>query len=405
MKLLVHEPGVKGHYLHSARLIAEAAIARGITTEISVRRGAASTPEFQLHMAPIVEKLAGINTFEHPVAASPRAAFAASGGECLNIARRRGADHIIMPAADGTVRMLALRSWGGLRRLLPKGVEIEIGLIYPTFARGEHGLARRAKQTLVAAAVARAPVAALRIADFPAYENLKKTSWARRQRLLAVPEPCEPARRFTRAQARALLGLPDTGTLLVATGEISGRKCPLELAGAFVRSAATDARLLFAGPCTEGLDRRIAEQFEREIADGRITVLNRLLTDEELDATIAAADIVSAVYSAHPGPSAILDRGMMMDRPVLAHNYGWSEYMVKRFALGWTTDPHNPDAYAATLKAALGGAGDFRPSPAANWLKSFFGMENFKRHWMMRLRQRMGLPPEEMVLWADAPPS
>lgn len=77
---------------------------------------------------------------------------------------------------------------------------------------------------------------------------------------------------------------------------------------------------------------------------------------------------------------------------------------VDRFALGWKTNPLNPAAYASTLAAALAGAVAFKPSPATQWLKQFYSMENFKRHWMLRLRQRMGLPAEELVLWAAAPP-
>jgi glycosyltransferase involved in cell wall biosynthesis len=403
MKLLVHEPNNKGHFLHSARLIAEAAIARGIVTEISVRAGAPATPDFKLHMGPIMTKLAAVNTFELPAGGTLTALSAASGRACIEIAAQRGAEHILVPAADGVAPMLALRSWGGLRRTLPKGAELEVGLIRPRFAHAGHRGARRAKMALVRWAISRAPIGALRIADFPAYERMKGMAWARRQRLLAVPEPCEPTRPFSREEARAFLGLPTEGRLVVAPGEISSRKCPLELATAFSGAAEPDDCLLFAGPCVDGLHERLRERFRAEMEAGRIMVIDRLLTDEELDAAIAAADVVAAVYSGHPGPSGIVDRAMMMDRPVLAHNYGWSEYMVRRFNLGWTADPHNAEAYGAAVRAALARAGDYRPPSSAGWLKSFFGMENFKRHWMMRIRERMGLPPEELVTWDDAP--
>lgn len=403
MKLLIHEPNNKGHFLHSARLIAEAAIACGATTEISVRRDAPSTPEFKLHMGPILAKLAAVNAFDLPAGGTLTAVSAASGRACIEIAARRGAEHILVPAADGVAPMLAARSWGGLRRILPKGAELEAGLIRPRFAHVGHMGVRRAKMALVRWAISRAPVGALRIADFPAYERMKGMAWARRQRLLAVPEPCEPTRLFTRGEARAFLGLPTAGRLVVAPGEISSRKRPVELATAFAGAGAPDARLLFAGPCADGLHEQLRERFRREIGEGRIIVMNRLLTDEELDAAIAAADVVAAVYSGHPGPSGIVDRAMMMDRPVLAHNYGWSQYMVRRFKLGWTTDPDSAGMYADAVQTALLSAADFRPSATVGWLKSFFSMENFKRHWTMRIRERMGLPPEEMVLWEDAP--
>ena len=403
MKLLIHEPRHKGHYLHSARLIAEAAIARDIVTEISVHSGAPATPEFKLHIEPIAAKLSAIHTFDVPPDATPAATFAASGRACLKAAAQCGAGHILMPSADGVAPILAAQAWGGLRRILPKEAELEVGLIRPTFAHAGHRGARQIKMAAVQWAVSRAPIGAMRIADFPAYERMKGMAWTRRQRLLAVPEPCEPTHLFTRDEARAFLGLPASGRLVVAPGEISSRKCPLELATAFAGVGAPDARLLFAGPCVDGLHEQLRERFRREIEAGRIIVMNRLLTDEELDAAIAAADVVAAVYSGHPGPSGIVDRAMMMDRPVLAHNYGWSQYMVRRFKLGWTTDPDSAGMYADAVQTALLSAADFRPSATVGWLKSFFSMENFKRHWTMRIRERMGLPPEEMVLWEDAP--
>ncbi len=409
MKLLIHEHRTPGHFLHHVALIAEAALARGLPTELSLSAAAPATPEYQLHIAPLAKSLSAIHLFDLPKAASPAAVFAASGRACLNTASRCGAQHIIVPSADGVAPIWGRMALGGLRRLVPAGAELEVGLIRPTFAHGEGGLTRRAKLALIAAAIARAPIDALRIADFPAYENLKKTAWARRQRLLAVPEPCEPAHRFTRAGARtgarALLGLPDTGALLVAPGEISGRKCPLELAAAFAHAAPHgDTYLVFAGKCMDGLANKLATQFGPRIKAGQIIILDRLLNDMEFDAAIAAADIVVAAYAGHPGPSGIVDRAMMLDKPVIAHDYGWSAYMVDRFALGWKTNPLNPAAYASTLAAALAGAAAFKPSPATQWLKQFYSMENFKRHWMLRLRQRMGLPAEELVLWADAPP-
>lgn len=401
MKLLIHEGRTSGHYLYHVKLIAEAALERGIATELSLSSSAPSTPEFSLHLAPLIGRLGTIYHFDAD-SGSAVGGLSASASACVANARISGAEHIIALSADGVAPIWGQMAWGGLRRLLPKGMELEVGLIRPTFAHADHRGLRRLKLAAVRVAVSRAPIAALRIADFPAYENIKRARWARRQRLLAVPEPCEPVRRFTRDEARAFLGLPVDGRVVVAPGEISNRKCPLELAEAFVRAAPTDARMLFAGRFVDGLAEKLEQRFGREIGGGRIILLNRLLTDEELDAAIAAADVAAAVYAGNPGPSAIIDRAMMADKPVLTHNYGWANYMVGRFALGWTTDPFNPDAYTKALAAALEGADRFKPSPAAQWLKRFYSMENFRRHWMMRLRERMGLEPEEMVRWEDA---
>lgn len=403
MKLLIHEQKTPGHYLYHVRLITEAALARGIATEWSLPRSAPDTAEYRHHLASLAGRVSAVHWFDPRVGAPPRTAFLEAGRACIRAAVASGAGHIIAPSADGLAPVLGIDAWGGARRILPKGVELEVGLIRPTFAHAGHRGARQIKMAAVQWAVSRAPIGAMRIADFPAYERMKRMAWARRQRLLAVPEPCEPSRLFTRDEARAFLGLPAAGRLVIAPGEISSRKYPLELARAFSSTATPDSRLVFAGRFVDGLYERLADQFGREILAGRIIVVNRLLTDEELDAAVGAADLVAAAYGSNPGPSGILDRAMMVDRPVLAHNYGWAEYMVKRFKLGWTTDPHDAEAYAAAMRAALEGAADFRPSAAVGWLKSFFSMENFKRHWMMRIRDRMGLPPEEMVLWEGAP--
>ncbi len=405
MKLLIHEHRHPGHYLHHVRLIAEAALERGIATELSLRNDAAKTEEYQIHIAPIAGRVGAINTFMIPTHSEPTAVFSASGRACLGIARSRGVQHIIVPSADGIAPIWGRMACGGLKRLLPEGTELEVGLIRPSFAQGERGLGRKAKLALVEAAVARAPIGALRITDFPAYGRLKRKRWARRKNLLAVPEPCEPTRRFTQADARRLLGLPADGALVVATGELSARKCPLELAEAFARTAARDAgsraRLLLAGRCESGLAEKLAARFGREIDAKRIILINRLLTDEDLDAAVAAADIVAAAYAGHPGPSGIIGRAMMLDRPVIAHNYGWAAYMVKTFQLGWMTDPLSSTDYASTMERALAEVESFRPAPATQALKSFYSMESFRKHWMLRLRQRMNLPPEEMVRWED----
>jgi hypothetical protein len=98
------------------------------------------------------------------------------------------------------------------------------------------------------------------------------------------------------------------------------------------------------------------------------------------------------------GSSSFVIRAAAARRPVLADDFGWTSWTIRRFGLGWCVDIWNESAYADALRGAIEQAATKTFSPAAERFVRFHLAENFKAHWTARLRERLGLPQDPNLL-------
>jgi glycosyltransferase involved in cell wall biosynthesis len=211
----------------------------------------------------------------------------------------------------------------------------------------------------------------------------------RRARLIA--DPVEPLSLPTRSKARAMLRLPEERKLIMSIGMQNHRKGVDYLIGACARwQPAEPASIVLAGALSAQIRQLVTNDYRNLVDNGRLIVLDRYLTNEEINACYAAGDLIAAPYRPHPQSSSIVLHAATAGKMVLAANNGWFRYMVPKFSLGWLCDPQDPERLAETLDPALHEAEGYKLSAAAKRLLEFHRSENFMLQWRRELSRMMG---------------
>ena len=250
--------------------------------------------------------------------------------------------------------------------------------------------------------LARGPWTTLFHLDSVAAEHLRSRGGRLAQITKHSPEPAA-ASSLTKQQARRRLQLPEAGPLTVVPGLISLRKGVGELAEA-LRSLPADHRLLLAGKCDPAARAAIDARCSDLLRQGRLLAPDRYLSEEELLASIRAADVVSAYYPEHRYSSSIVVAGAAAGVPLLASPGGWIGRTVRDNDLGVVVAGNGPGSVAEGLQRAFLLAGDYRPSPRGREFARFNSEANFAAAWTARLRERFGLALPRNALAEDAAP-
>jgi glycosyltransferase involved in cell wall biosynthesis len=211
----------------------------------------------------------------------------------------------------------------------------------------------------------------------------------RRARFIA--DPVEPLLLPTRSKARAMLRLPEHKKLIMSVGMQDYRKGVDYLISACARwQPAEPASIVLAGPLSPPIRHLVANEYRHLVDDGRLIVLDRYLSNEEINACCAAGNLIAAPYRLQPSPSSIVLHAVRAERMVLAANNGWLAYMVPKFSLGRLCDPQDPELLAKALDRALIEAEGYKLSAAAKRLLEFHRSENFMLQWRRGLCRIMG---------------
>ncbi len=162
-----------------------------------------------------------------------------------------------------------------------------------------------------------------------------------------------------RGQARARLGLPPAGPLVLAVGGLTERKNPLGLLQAFarVRARRPGARLALVGdgPLAAAVDAGV----RRLGLEGAVTRPGAVAHREVPD-WIAACDLLAIVSRVEPLGVAALE-ALAGGRPVVATRVGGAREVVPDPGAGRLVDPLDPAAIASAMLAVL----DEPPPPEA----------------------------------------
>jgi glycosyltransferase involved in cell wall biosynthesis len=217
--------------------------------------------------------------------------------------------------------------------------------------------------------------------------------------LIADPVPRVP--RLDRVAARRLLGIPEDGRYLGLLGELDPRKAISELLAAFRLAAlGSQDRLLLGGRLDVSFRTLIQSEYKDLLSAGKIVLIDRYLTDEELLQGFGALDVVCATYRDFPGLASLMLKGVAAGRPVLAQNFGWSAALIKHFTLGHTVDIHDIADFARTLRIALEASANYSETEATRRLLSFHDPSNFVAGMSERLRCLTGKPAlQEIKSW------
>ncbi len=163
-----------------------------------------------------------------------------------------------------------------------------------------------------------------------------------------------------RGAARARLGLPAAGVLVLCVGHLIERKDPLLALAAFVRGAPEGARLAWVGrgPLRDTL-RRAAD----EAGLGERLLLPGEQTPEQLAGWYTACDALLLTSRREGRPNVVLE-ALASGRPVVATAAGGTGELLDGLP-GLLVESRHPEAVGDALAAALAGAGQGALAPAA----------------------------------------
>ena len=389
MLAAIFEPNHSGHRMNFVRLLVPALRCAGFAEIVLI-----TTPEAvasEEYSTLVAANFSDLNILEIPKEGS------ASAAAFVAAILSAGPDRVYVPYADGLAQRLAIQYWCGLKKTISipfEGLQLRGKIAYePTFSRaGVHGrLSWMLSQSY--------PWDRLHQLDPWVSEATKNMS----PRLpgLVMPDPVE-SNGLQMEEAREALDLPKSNVIIGAFGLLSSRKGIVPLVRAFA-SASTSGRhqLLLAGKLAEDAQEFVLVENAELIRDGRIRLIDRWLTDTELEAGLAACNWVSALYPRHIGSSSIVLRAAANGRPVIASSFGWVGRTVSTFGLGRTIDVGDSDLMLKELSSALDNPVELKRTEAVSNLLKFNSVENFQLVWAARASETAGINSAKPMHWCE----
>ena len=397
MKTLVFEQWHGGHYTNYLHCLLPAVAQLSDEVVVAVN----ATMRTALSDSPAVASLRNV-TFAPvlpPVGPSlrPRDRLAATRNllDCMRAVRP---NYTLLPSADAQTAGLVLRRLGagvGLRGLGPIEGTLHYGYGYATT-----GLKETLKEWVYSETYRRAPYDSVNFVNFAYYEYARARKLIEASRLRFVGDPVPQPPRIGRDAARRLLGLDPGGRCLGLFGVLDRRKAVPELLAAFRRAdlPATD-RLVLGGRLDPAYAALVASQYADLVRAGRIVLIDRFLTDRELESAYEALDLATVVYYRFPGLASLALKAVAAGAPVLAHDFGWLRALVRRFDVGVTTDIFDAARFAGDLRRSLDLPSASASNVATGRLLRFHEQANFVARMTTGLRRAAGAPAPQTVEW------
>jgi glycosyltransferase involved in cell wall biosynthesis len=402
MRVVIYEPDPTGHHFAYVSHVVEPLADLASEVILLTSPKAAASREFEQHLRPHAKRFSIDTVPERPhkrSAASLWKKFA----ELRQAVNRLRPDHLYVAYGDYLVHVSALDRM--LRRSWPESTQCEVLLLRGGFQYPPQNLTNRLLNYISPGLVRRGPWNWIHHLNPDDLQVLKGNDGNCADRFSLMPDPVDPPSPLSKRAARRAMGVPEDGRYVGCAGVINRPKGADRLIGAFRAAQAdlqSDDRLLLAGPLEEGFRSDVAREYADDISRGRIVMIDRLLSGHEIGTAVAAMDVVSTPYPWHLHSSNIVIRAAAGSRPVIGNSIGWMNRTIPQFDLGAVCDVNDQDAFRRTLVTTLNQSAGYQLTPAAQRFVEFHSAENFARQWTKRLRQRIGLPADEMLIsWDD----
>lgn len=295
---VVIEGNPDGHRLYYVRVLAEAT-SQGELTWLTTPE-AYESPQARTHLAGVIDS----GRLRVRIVPS-----CAPSHELLSLLRGRD---VVIPDADGWVVPIAIAGRG----LAPRRLTLLLMRI-PEQMRRDHSVRWKSAKSGTKTALCRLINARSRMASSdvrlmglgePFGYVVPQSSW-----FTAIRDPILPRVRPTREDARRRFALPGTAKIVGLLGRVDLRKNP-ELVAEAVARLAGDTHLLVAGSMSLEAARVLARVSART---GRVTIVDRYLTEVDIVSAAAACDVVSVLHNNHQSPSGVLALASQMGVGVL----------------------------------------------------------------------------------------
>lgn len=405
MHLQIIEPYLGGHhsnYLEALIPTLDRCLGEGLLARVTIT----ITPEHYQHLQTAVlatDTLESDVTFD---ATFPSISPAPNLRDRLNLFRAMNRavkvarpDHLIVPSADYDVMVQAVLnqfvSFGQQSRIKATGI-IHYGMPLSLSASLKESLKQRIYQT----AWRFSRWNTLMMVNPLMYEGLKdKASY--KKSLQVLPDPVPPVIDISVSDARQYFALPDDAMLFGAVGMMDERKALPELLEAFssMLSQNKTAKLVLLGQLAGAYDALIKERYQHLLDAGDLIVVNRYLSQHEIQQAYAAMDILLILQYRRANLSANLLKAMMYDKPIIADAFGYTGMMLSRFKLGYKCSVGEPESIKAAMITAAETADEYVPSAQTKRLKAFHAPENFANMLMQDVIGEELSPPVKTWDW------
>lgn len=284
---------------------------------------------------------------------------------------------ILVPSADYDVMINALFKW---QAVFGKNTNIPaIGIFhYGTPVVLTTGFKEKLKQWVYEKAWQYSGWNKLLMVNPVVYEDVIRRNDAIGQKASLLPDPVPATLDLDASAARVKLGLPKDKLLVGFVGMMDERKAIPEILSAFDAADFDDeVTMVLAGQLATQYAELIETTYQHLISTGKLILINRYLSQGEVQMAYSAMDIIALLQYKRANLSANLLKAMVYDKPLIADDFGYTGMMLKRFSLGYPCDVQNNDSVKAALKNAVDNVDKFKVSSHSNKLKTFHRVDNF----------------------------
>ncbi len=383
MHLQIIEPYLGGHhsnYLEALIPALDRCLDAGLLSRVTIT----ITPEHYQHLQTAVLESGALETGVTFDATFPSISPAPTLRDRVNLFRALNRavlvskpDHLIVPSADYDVMIQALLnqfvSFGQHTKIKATGI-IHYGMPLSLSA----SLKELLKQRIYQVAWRFSHWNTLMMVNPLMYESLKdKGSY--KKSLQVLPDPVPEAIEISVSDARQYFALPDDVVLFGAVGMMDERKAIPELLEAFSSLHAHNkkAKLALLGQLASAYDSLIKAQYQHLVDAGDLIVVNRYLSQHEIQLAYAAMDVLLILQYRRANLSANLLKAMMYDKPIIADAFGYTGMMLSRFKLGYKCSVGEPQSIKAAMQSSAQATAEYVPSVQTKRLKAFHAPENF----------------------------
>jgi glycosyltransferase involved in cell wall biosynthesis len=159
-------------------------------------------------------------------------------------------------------------------------------------------------------------------------------------KLRFLPDPIDAVVRTPRLEARTLLGLPREGFIVLVYGVITERKgVGLLLRAATRPDFPAGVHILLAGTLADDCRNRVLSALASPRLSERMSILDRVLSDDEEALVFSCSDIAWLVYQGHEGMSGVLVQAGAFALPSLVSGRGVMGMYARDHGVGLAIDP------------------------------------------------------------------
>jgi glycosyltransferase involved in cell wall biosynthesis len=265
--------------------------------------------------------------------------------------RRVAPDAVLCTSADYDIFPDALASVFGLNRFRSRRSAAILHYGYPS---GLSTQRETAKRVLYEWAWRHCSWDHLLLVNAIVWEDLCSRKTAIDQRISLLPDPIPDAPPLNTEGARQRLGIPVDGKYVGFVGMLDRRKAVPELLGAYAGwEKRSGVRLLLAGQLDPEYRSLIEGSYGQLVRDGRIVLIDKFLSDDEVANGFAALDVCTVLQYRRVNLSANVLKAVAFAKPIIVDGYGFAAMVANRFDAGVTCDISDMRTIVKALDDAL----------------------------------------------------